>query len=165
MATTDWKIEKGKQVCAITGRQFAEEEEICSAIYDEDGQFVRRDYALDCWPPTDIEAAFSFWKTRVPKQDAPVRKFLDDDSILDFFRRLEGRRETQKQNFRYVLALFLMRRKRLKFGEMRHTDAGMVMVLQERLTGANHEVLDPSLSEAEIDQVSEEISKILNAKL
>ena len=165
MAITDWDIVKTTLVCAASGREFAEDEEIYSALYDEDSQFVRRDYAAEHWPPKDVDRVFSFWKTRTPKKDGPVKRFVDDDVIADFFARLEGQSGEQKRNFRYVLALFLMRRKRLKFKEMRRVGNGMVMVVHERLTDRDHEVQDPRLSEEQIAQVSGEIGRILNTRI
>lgn len=165
MAITDWEIQKTRLACATSGREFAEEEDIYSALYDEGNQFVRRDYAVECWPPPDMEKVFSFWKTRIPKKDAPVKKFLDDEVILDFFRRLEGRTEPQKQGFRYVLALLLMRKKVLKFKEMRRIGDDTVMVLHERVADCDYDVVDPRFSEQQLEQVSEEISQILNIRV
>jgi len=165
MAVTDWEIQKMTLTCAATGRPLAEDEEICSALYEEGEGFIRKDYALAAWPPADADRAFSFWRTRVPKKDAPARAFVDDEVILDFFRRLEGHAEPQKQHFRYVLALFLMRKKLLKFKEIRRTDGGMALLLHERTTHAEHVVLDPGLSEEQIEQVSEEIRLILRVRI
>ena len=165
MAITDWDIQKSTLVCAATGRQFDEDEEIYSAIYDDGSTFVRRDYSLDCWPPEDMDQAFSYWKTRVPKKDGPVRRFVDDEVIFDFFRRLEGQTEPRKRHFRYVIALFLMRRKRLKFRELKRGDGELLMVLHDRITASDYEVPDPKLSEEQIQQVSEEVGQILNMKL
>ena len=165
MATTDWDIAKSTLVCAASGRQFDEDEPIYSALYEEEGEFVRRDYALDQWPPQDVERVFSYWKTRTPKKDAPVRRFVDDKVVFDFFQRLDGRTEPHKVHFRYVIALFLMRRKRLKFVELKRGDDELRMVLHDRVTGSDYEVPDPRLSEEQIQQVSEEVGNILNMKL
>lgn len=165
MAITDWEIQKTTLVCATSGREFAEEEEVFSALYDEENAFVRRDYSADCWPPADLARVFSFWKTRAPKKDAPRKMFVDDEVILDFFRRLEGLADERKRNFRYVLALLMMRKKTLKFKEMRRADGEMVMILYDKVSDCNYEVIDPRLSEEQVEQVSEEIGQVLNVRL
>lgn len=165
MAVTDWDIDKLTLVCASSGRQLDEDEEIYSAIYDEDNRFVRRDYAVECWPPKDMDMAFSFWKTRVPKKDAPARRFVDDEVIVDFFHRLEGHGEPVKRNFRYVLALLLMRKKVLKFKTVRRSDDTEVLVLHDKKLDCDYEVVDPHLSEEQIQQVTEEIGQVLNTRM
>jgi len=165
MAITDWEIERTTLVCAASGREFAEGEEIYSALYEEAGTFVRRDYSTACWPPADVERVFCFWKTRAPKKSAPARRFVDDEVIMDFFRRLEGREEAQKRNFRYVLALLLMRKKVLKFREMRREGEDMVMVLHDQVSDCEYEVVDPRLTPEQVEEVSVEVGRVLNTRI
>jgi len=162
MLQMDWDISKTSLVCAACNKEFAEEQEIFSALYDEQQGFVRRDYCIGCHPSQDQAAVFSFWHTRIPPHDAPVRRFVDDEVIHDLFRRLEGHDDPGKRNFRYVLALLLMRKKVLKFREFRRDEKGDVLLLQDRLTDAVHTVVDPDLSEEQIEQVTEEIGQVLN---
>ena len=161
----DWDIEKTSLACAANGRAFAEEEEICSALYYESPHFIRKDFGAESWPQQDKSRMFSFWRTRLPKKDAPVRRFVDDEVILDFFHRLEGDQDPVKRNFRYVLALLLMRKKTLKFKEMRRGDGGEALVLHDRVKDCDYEVVDPHLSEEQIQQVTEEIGKVLNSRI
>ena len=165
MAITDWEIEKTALVCAASRREFAEGEEIHSALYEEGGTFVRRDYSVERWPPADVESVFCFWKTQAPKRCAPVRRFVDDEVIMDFFRRLEGREEAQRRNFRYVLALLLMRKKALKFREMRRDGEEMVMILHDRVSDCDYEVIDPRLTAEQVEDVSGEVGRVLNTRI
>ena len=165
MSVTDWEIERHTLVCAASGRELAEDEEIYSAIYDEGSGFVRRDYAVERWPPKEMERVFSFWKTRVPKRDAPVKRFVDNEVILDFFHRLEGEAGPAKRNFRYVLALLLMRKKALKFKGLRRGEGEGALVLYDRVRGRDCEVADPNLSEEEIERVTEEVGQVLNTRV
>jgi len=168
----DWNIGSTSLACAVCNKPFAEEQEVLSALYDERPEFVRRDYCAECWPKQDPRSAFSYWRTRIPKRDAPVRRFVDDDIVLDFFRRLEGSPDPAKRNFRYVLALLLMRRKALKFAEFRRpvpdsdrgNEGGAVLVLHDRLRDCDYEVPDPNLSEEQVQQVTQEIHQLLNVK-
>ena len=62
---------------------------------------------------------------------------------------------------RYVLALLLMRRKRLKFEEARYEGDQEVLQLRCAKTGAQHRIVNPRLSEVEMGAVQEEVFKVL----
>jgi len=65
-------------------------------------------------------------------------------------------------NFRFVVALLLMRRKRLKFEDARRTSSGsFVLVVRDARGGARYEVDDPRLDEAEIEAVQAEVFQVL----
>ena len=55
------------------------------------------------------------WLDWVAARD--VRNWCDDDLLLDCFERLQEDSDPARLSFRYVVALLLMRRKRLKFEE------------------------------------------------
>jgi hypothetical protein len=160
----DWEIGSTSLACAGCNNPFAEEQEIFSALYDERPIFARRDYCAECWPRQDRQPVFSYWQTRIPKRNAPVRRFVDDDVVLDFFKRLEGSPEPAKIGFRYVLGLLLMRKKALKLKEFRRSEAGAALILHDRLRDCDYEVADPNLSEEQIRQMTGEINQILNVK-
>ncbi len=160
----DWEIGSTSLACTGCSKPFVEEQEIFSALYDERPIFVRRDYCTECWPCQDRQPVFSYWQTRLPKRDAPVRRFVDDDVVLDFFKRLEGSPEPTKIGFRYVLGLLLMRKKVLKLKEFRRSEAGAALILHDRLRDCDYEVADPNLSEEQIRQMTGEINQILNVK-
>jgi hypothetical protein len=168
----DWEIGSSSLACAGCNKPFVEEQEIFSALYDGRPTFARRDYCSECWPRQDRRPVFSHWRTRLPKRDAPVRRFVDDEVVLDFFKRLEGSPEPAKIGFRYVLGLLLMRKKVLKLKEFRRAEApigqaqgkGAALILHDRLRDCDYEVADPNLTEEQIRQMTGEINQILNVK-
>ena len=48
-----------------TGRELRPGEKVYTVLRDQNGQFIRQDYAAEAWqgPPAD---AFSFWAGRIP---------------------------------------------------------------------------------------------------
>ena len=57
-----------------------------------------------------------YWMyVKPPSDQKPKRRYVDDDVLLDFFTKLEGSDNPERQAFRYVLALHLIRRKKLSF--------------------------------------------------
>ncbi|HVS35560.1 MAG TPA: hypothetical protein VMS17_08260 [Gemmataceae bacterium] len=157
---TEYQIQPNTRRCALSGRELQPGERYFSVLRDEGGKFVRMDYAAEAWqgPPAD---AFSFWSGRVPAAGARKRPPIDDDMLLDCLQRLEGRTDPAGENFRYVLALLLMRRKRLKFEEARHEDGREILVLRCGRTGARHEVADPHLGDEEMATVQDDVFQAL----
>jgi hypothetical protein len=157
---TEYQIQPNTRRCAVTGRDLTPGERYYSVLLDEGGKFVRRDYAAEAWPGPPAEA-FSFWTGRVPAPDARRRPPIDDDLLLDCFQRLEGRVDPASENFRFVLALLLMRRRRFKFEEARHEDGQELLVVRCARTGARHEVANPCLTDEEMTAVQEDVFQAL----
>jgi hypothetical protein len=156
----DYQIQPNTCRCFLTGRELQPGEKFYSVLLEEGGQFVRHDYGGDVWqgPP---EGAFSFWAGKVPAPDQNKRPRIDDEMLLECFTRLEGQNDPSRVNFRYVVALLLMRRKRLKFDSARTLDGLEVLRLRDARGGAEHEVVNPGLTEEEMASVQEDVLKVL----
>jgi hypothetical protein len=157
---TEYQIQPNSKRCSVSGRELRPGERYYSVLLDQAGAFVRQDFSAEVWtgPP---EGAFSFWMGRVPSGDEKQRPRFDDDLLLDCFHRLEGQTDPARVNFRYVLALLLMRRKRMKFEETVLENGAEHLALKCTRTGEKHLVLNPQLSEDEMVQVQEEVVKVL----
>jgi hypothetical protein len=156
----DYQIQPNTRRCFLTGRELKPGERYFSVLHDEAGQLVRHDYSSEVWqgPP---EGAFSFWAGKVPLATESRRPRIDDEMLLDCFGRLEGQTDPGRINFRYVVALLLMRRKRLKFEAARTTNGHEVLRLRESRTGSEHEVINPGLTDDEMASVQEEVLRVL----
>ena len=161
----DWNITRGELQCSHCAKPFQEGEEYSSAIHDRGTEFVRQDFCNECSSQINREECFSFWQTRVPVKEQEQKKFVDDEVIFNFFLRLANEQDQLKRNFRYVLALFLMRKKQLKFKDVARSDEGEALVLHSSREQEDYEVPIPQLSEEEIQQVTEEVGQILNVRL
>jgi hypothetical protein len=148
------------RVCAATGRALQPGERYFGVILDEAGKFVRKDFAADAWPGPPA-GAVGFWTGRVPKADDNRRPPVNDEVLAECLARLAGDPDPGRQNFRYVVALLLMRRKRLKFEDTARRDGRDVMILCDAKTGVRHEVADPRLTEAEMAGVQNEVFRLL----
>jgi hypothetical protein len=157
---TDYQIQPNTRRCAVSGRDLKPGEKFFTALLEDGGKFLRQDYSSEAWhgPPS---GAFSFWSGRVPAQEGHHKPRIDDELLLDCFGRLEGQDDPGRVKFRYVLALLLMRRKRLKFDETRKDGERELLCLRCARTGAKYEVVNPRLTEAEMAAVQEEVFKVL----
>jgi hypothetical protein len=157
---TGYQIQNSSLRCARTGRELQPGEKYFSVLFDRGLTLVREDVSKDAWqgPPTD---AFSFWMGKVPPKDQARRLHIDDEVLHDCFQRLAGETEAQKVNFRYIVALLLMRRKRLKFEDAEVFEGQEVLLLRDSRTRAIHRVANPQLTEQELADVQEEVQKVL----
>ena len=157
---TEYQIEANTRRCAVSGRELQAGEKYYSVLVDEAGKFQRRDYSCEGWqgPP---EGAFSFWTGRIPAADESRRPKIDDEMLLDCFQRLDGDPGPGRVNFRYIVALLLMRRKRFRFEEAQSDGDQEVLFLRCVRTGQRHRVVNPRLTEEEMAAVQEEVFKVL----
>lgn len=156
----DYQIQPNTRRCAATGRELRPGEKFYSVLLDEGGQLIRQDFAGDVWqgPPAN---AFSFWSGLVPAAERSRRPRIDDELLAECLQRLEGQTDPARVNFRYVVALLLMRRKRVRFEEARVENGKEVLYLRCARTGAPCQVVNPGLTEEEMAAVQEEVFKVL----
>jgi hypothetical protein len=152
----DYQIQPSTRRCSVTGRELRPGERYYSVLLEEGGQFVRKDYSIEAWTGAPAEA-FSFWMGRLPTPQGRRRPAIDDEMLMDCFQRLEGQPEPGRVRFRYVVALLLMRRRRLKFDESRREDGREVLILRCARTGARHPVVNPGLAEEELATVQDDV--------
>ena len=157
---TEYQIQPNTRRCSVTGRELQPGEKFYTALLEEGTQFVRRDYSTQAWqgPPPQ---AFSFWCGRVPARDESKRPRIDDDMLVECFTRLEGQTEPGRLNFRFVVALLLMCRKRFKFEEARKQGERELLILKCVRTGAKVEVVNPRLTDEQMTAVQEEVFQVL----
>ena len=156
----DYQIQTNTRRCAGTGRELQPGERFFSVLLEEGGQLLRRDYSAEAWqgPPA---GAFGFWSGRIPPADSKRLPPIDDEMLVECFQRLEGQTDPSRINFRYVVALLLMRRKRFRFEEAKQVADREVLVLRCARTREVHEAINPGLSEEAMAAVQEEVGKVL----
>ena len=97
--------------------------------------------------------------------DQKRRLFVDDEMLMAFFERLANETEQEKINFRFVLALILMRKRRLKYDSEK--TEGDSEIWRLRITGEKEfvEVVNPHIDEEQIEQLSSQLGQVLHAEL
>lgn len=157
----EWKINKGNTECSACEKKFEEEEDYYSALFDENENFTRKDFCATCWKRDMLENLFSFWKTRIPKQGKPIQKFVNIGLILDIFCRLEDSENAQKKNLRFVLALYLIRKKVFKFKNLQKQEDKECIIVQYPREDKEYCVFNPNINEEEIELLTREMSELL----
>jgi len=160
----DWEVSKPLGFCSGTGRKIEYGEEYFAALVQTDDGLSRQDFCSDYWQENKPDV-FCFWRTRLPEPDQKKHIFVDDEMLMAFFERLAEETEQEKINFRFVLALILMRKRRLKYESSEKQDDQETWRL--RIAGGKQiiEVINPHLTEEEIEQLSSQLGQILQVDL
>jgi len=158
---TEYQIQPPTRRCHASGRELKPGERFYSVLLDEGGKLVRYDYGDEAWagPPTK---AFGFWSGRVPVESGPGWRHLDDDVLLDYFERLDTDAGVSRARSRYVVALLLMRRRKLKFEEAVMEQGQEILVLRCVQAQKKYRVPNPRLTEEEMAAVQEEVHELLS---
>ncbi|MCH8149435.1 MAG: hypothetical protein IH987_15875, partial [Planctomycetes bacterium] len=116
-----WQVASASGVCGKTGRALSEGEEFYTVLFEEGESFRREDFAADSWdgPP---EGCFCFFRSRKPVKEKKKKLLVDGEMLIGFFHRLEDETEPVRVQFRFVLALLLMRKRILQYESSNTTD-------------------------------------------
>lgn len=157
----DWEIKKTLGQCFGTEQPIDVGQDYYAALVETEQGLERRDYSIDYWN-AEHPKVFCFWKSRMPNPEQKKKLFIDDEMLIAFFDRLADETEPEKIHFRFVLTLILMRKRKLKYDASTTDDAGNE-VWTLRVTGQDRteKVINPHLSEDQIEQLSGQMGQIL----
>ena len=188
---SEWNFQSLSGQCALTEHSFAEGEAIWSALFALDDQIVRVDLCESAWDARQkaIESGepaeaicverlgenesterivlqgepIHYWRhVKPPADEKPRQRYVDDDVLFEFFKKLGGSGDEKHLAFRYVLALHLIRRKRLVFADVVRQGEEDHLILGERKNeSVTYKVLDPSLDEAQVLALREQMDRVL----
>ena len=159
---TEYEIQPLSFRCARTRRELKPGEIFFSVLSETPEGFNRLDFAEEAWtgPP---EGAIGSWKSKVPVKEGQTKpRPIDDSVVLEFFERCADDQDSSKNNFRYILALHLLRRKVLRFANVEYDEQGAEILV---LRGSEKEfrVINPGLNDDQIAEVQAEVMQILHS--
>jgi len=160
--TGDFEFGKSTGRCAATGRPLAEGESYYAVLFARPEGLERLDYSEQGWPgPPD--GHFCFWRARVPIREKTTRAIpISHELLTSLFQRLEEADSVMKQQFRFVLALLLLRKRLLKFEQTVRDQDQEYWQLRLVSDQSVHQVLNPRLTEAEVERLSGQLTAILS---
>ena len=154
----DWKFSKRGQVCQGCRKDFGPDDFVFSAILDDGEMLVRRDVCETCWEPGDD--VFSFWRHKVAPPAEP--RLADRSALMTIFSNLARADTERKRDFRYVLALALMRRRVLKPFSTRRDDGREIWVLRHPRDDSRHDVEVRPMTEERIQSLVSEVTQVIS---
>jgi len=165
----EYEIDKTAGQCVVCGQAIAPGEELMATVAEIDEELSRDDYCLACWeadPKDEAPDLLGVWRTRVPKPKEKTKLLIDDELLVNFFQRLEGVEAPARVNFRFVLALVLMRKKLLIYDRGEKCDDGSeIWTMHLRGDATQYVVIDPHMDEEKIAEVSRQLGEIMEGEL
>lgn len=156
-----YELERPTAQCAVSGRRIEEGEEFYTVLFEEGESFRRADYAVESWtsPP---EGSYCHFKTRIPAKAPRKRLLADNDLLVAFFLRLQEETEEVRVQFRFVLALLLMQKRLLRYDSQDKQGGVEVWKMTLMRDRSEHAVVNPRLTEDQIEGVSKQLTAILH---
>ncbi len=156
----DWPIKHRADVCAVTGRAFAEGEQFYTLLFREANGFRREDLSEEAWAARNENIRpFSFWKSRYEPAPAAPPEPLAKENAEELLRRLLA--ENAQPNACFVLAVMLERKRVLKQVKTEETDAGTVLIYEHAKSGDVFIVPNVQLRLDELEGIQNEVAGLL----
>ena len=153
-----WNVARSGLACAQCGSEFREGRTYFSALTEQGADFVRRDFCPPCWQQAKGGSFFSFWETRrLPAQRRPR---IDTEVVLDFLRKLQEDEQPERKQMRFVLALYLVRRRVLKLAGVRREGDRHLLEFRRPRRQETLTVEDPHLSEEQIGTLTARLKEL-----
>lgn len=150
-------------VCASSGRVFAAGEKYVAALLMRDEELERRDYAIEAWTTAQRPGGlFASWVALYRGNNAGAKATLSDDEAADLFEQLGEAQAPTQLAFRYILALFLVRRKLFVYDSA----AAGVMKIRRRTRASEPqapvvEVAEVSMSDESLAGAIEQLKELI----
>jgi hypothetical protein len=160
----DWdgKVENPKLLCARTGEVLPPGATFWSALAFVGDAFVRQDFSEAVWDEVDREGYISWWRQRVPTPDGPQVKPIDIEALLGIFHALKDETVRAKQCFCYVVLLFLVRARKLRFKDVLIENGQSILLVEDKQLRCVYRIRDPQLSAEEEAQVQANLQEIMD---
>jgi hypothetical protein len=151
------KVAAPQPLCAATGRPLEPGETVFCTLVLHEGRFERRDIAAEAWPGHGRDGVLSWWKRTVPVPERrPARIRLDPQALGRIFADLAQAADPAQERFRYIVALCLMRARKLTLERVERGADGAVLVLVER-GGGRHRLRDPALAAGDEQALTDQL--------
>ncbi|HTI52167.1 MAG TPA: hypothetical protein VL475_14490 [Planctomycetaceae bacterium] len=146
--------------CAATGEELAPGSLCHSVLIERDGELQRLDYSEKGWsgPP---EGAIGVWTCQVPKPLEIRHEPLDTNALLRCFEQLSEEANPAREGLRYILALLLMKKRRLRLDSSRTEGADEYWQLSGAHGEGVWEVRDLQTTDEEVHQWQRELNVYL----
>jgi hypothetical protein len=159
----DYQLKPIGKTCSQTGRKFVPGDVCYSAVVPKGNEWERIDFSREAWkgPPP---GALGFWRCTVAALPETRKRVLDPDVLLRQFEQLCEDASPARDKFRYVLALLLVQRRRLRITGTR-TDGEQSFLELSGVEGEGpFEVRDQDLEAGEIQALEQELNQRLTAE-
>ncbi|RMH29961.1 MAG: hypothetical protein D6692_03675 [Planctomycetota bacterium] len=168
-SSSPYDIVRKEEVCAATGRSFVAGEPQIAVLVETPGEetLARLIYSVEAWDagarPEPPARVFGFWRRTAGEEKKQSDPVMSPEELFDLFEQLGEADQPRQISFRYMLALLLMRKRRLVYDGAIPGDPPRFRV-KARPGGHEYEVVDPRMDEATIAEAIEELGRVMNVE-
>ena len=172
----DYHLKPVAKTCAHGGERLEPNTVCVSVLVEREGELVRLDYCEADWPGPPA-GAIGLWRCMVPEPRISANRPLDPDGLMRYFEQLsEGlgklpggqfSRDTKdiedadplQQKLRYVIALLLLQKRRLKLDGSRMEGEREVLEFTGARGEGQFDVPDCKLADEEIEGLQDQLNE------
>jgi hypothetical protein len=146
--------------CAATGADLEAGSVCYSVLVERNGELQRLDYSLPGWsgPPP---GALGVWKCTVPRPAEVRQEPLDTNALMRCFEQLTEEASPAREGLRYILALLLVKKRRLRLDGSRAVGDEEYLQLAGAQGEGAYEVRDMNPGDNEIQQWQRDLNVYL----
>ncbi|MCA8983649.1 MAG: hypothetical protein KDA76_07805 [Planctomycetaceae bacterium] len=155
----EYALKPLSKTCSATGQPLEPGSLCYSVLIELNGRFERRDFSPEGWRGVP-DAAVGVWRTQVPEAEVKAHPLRDLNQMVEMFITLVEQANDPQKKLRYVLALWLVRKKRLIHEETRETAEGAVMILTGAQGEGTFEIPEELISDFEMAHLQAQIQTL-----
>lgn len=159
MFQREWKVAKPAVACGSCQGALAASPITYASLHEEGETYARRDTCGACWEK-GIDRGFSFWAYRPVPPPAPAPR-ADLAAIREFYLKLAGKEGASDRLLRYMLGLFLVRKRRLRLDRTERGPEGEVLWIRSEKDGAPEAVPVPPFTEQDLAETRRRLDALL----
>lgn len=158
----DYRFRPMSKTCAGTGKPLVPGSLCYSVLVERHGQQERLDFSHEGWSGLPDDAV-GFWKCHVPVPAPRQVATTDPETLLKYFEQLIEDRNPHHEKLAFVLALYLLQRRRLRLDGSQERDGVEYLELSGSRGEGPFEVRDQQISEAEMTLLRQTLDQQLTA--
>ena len=142
--------------CAATGEPLEAGADCHSVLVQREGKLVRLDYSEAGWTEAPGDA-IGHWICEVPEPEIEKKKPLDPNALMSLFEQLSESPNPAQEKLQYVVALLLMRKRRLVLEATRDDGENKWMTVAATHGEGTFEIRDRELAEDEFLEIQQQL--------
>ena len=152
----DYHVKPLGKTCAATGKPLEPGSKCHSVLMERNGALVRLDFSDEGWsgPP---EGHLGHWMIEVPAAPNPDSIRIDPEVALRYFEQLSEEASPVHEKTRYLLALILLQRRKLRLDNVRFEDDDEFLELSGMHGEGTFDVCNYKLDDAETQRMQAEL--------
>jgi hypothetical protein len=158
--SADWRMTRAGEACSGCAAPFAADEDVFSLLRFAGNELQRGDLCRGCFDARDPAADVVWWRTRARKRAAALR--VDFDLLLAAMARLAEDARATARDLAFLLALLLVRHRRLRLLRVEKRRGCEVLILRKVRTTREFPVESRELDEEQRQRLRARLAELMD---